>query len=198
MEERMNTPDVSVPDASDPVSRFASRWDSLPDEIKTALIELRQYEEEGAANLSVISEPARGFFRQMGGTENVMIQRFVAKEAEGRDDGLTVYEGCVMDSLVVAVEAFAALDNHHPTEVNDFINAIHRCQDILGVRVARRHYPKGWPTYAESNDPADPESDYITPTGTQQAITLHASGEFCPTDPDNRYGCRCAAGAVDE
>jgi hypothetical protein len=65
-----------------------------------------------------------------------------------RDDGLTAAEGVVMDSLVRAVEAFAALDRQHPQEVSEFVDGIHTCQNLLAVRIARRHYPIGWPVKA--------------------------------------------------
>jgi hypothetical protein len=62
-----------------------------------------------------------------------------------RDDGLTDAEGVVMDALIRAVEAFARLDRQHPQEINEFVDGIHKCQDLLAVRIARRHYPHGWP-----------------------------------------------------
>jgi hypothetical protein len=62
-----------------------------------------------------------------------------------RDDGLTEDEGAVMDALVEAVNAYARLPVQHPDEPQDFAGGIHRCQDALAVRIARRHYPKGWP-----------------------------------------------------
>lgn len=64
------------------------------------------------------------------------------------DDGLTVEEGIVSDALCEAANAFAKLDSQHPDEARDFCDAIHRCQDLLCVRIARRHYPKGWPIKA--------------------------------------------------
>lgn len=36
---------------------------------------------------------------------------------------------------------------------------------------------------------------HITDTGRElrpHGRVLHASGEACPSDPDNRYGCHCA------
>jgi hypothetical protein len=62
-----------------------------------------------------------------------------------RDDGLTDEEGVVMDALVTAVEAFARLERQHPQEINEFVGGIHTCQDLLAVRIARRHFPRGWP-----------------------------------------------------
>jgi hypothetical protein len=62
-----------------------------------------------------------------------------------RDDGLTAGEGEVMDALVAAWNRFSELTHQHPDELRDFADGIHRCQDLLAVRIARREYPKGWP-----------------------------------------------------
>lgn len=68
-----------------------------------------------------------------------------------REDGLADDEGCVMDALCDAVEAWDALERQHPNEDAEFYAAIHRLQDMLAVRVCRRDYPKGWVTYAGDN-----------------------------------------------
>lgn len=62
-----------------------------------------------------------------------------------RDDGLTDAEGRVMDALCEAANGFSELPVQHPDEPRDFCDAIHRAQDLLAIRIARRHYPKGWP-----------------------------------------------------
>lgn len=61
-----------------------------------------------------------------------------------RDDGLTDGEGAVADALCEAVLAFAECPKQHPDEARDFCDAIHRLQDLLAMRIARRHYPQGW------------------------------------------------------
>jgi len=61
------------------------------------------------------------------------------------DTGLTPAEQAVHDALVEAVRAYNALPVQHPNEPRDFTDAIHRAQDLLAVRIARRHYPIGWP-----------------------------------------------------
>lgn len=66
-----------------------------------------------------------------------------------RNDGLTDAEGVVMDALVEAANAFGQLPTQHLDEPRDFCDAIHRCQDLLAVRIARRHYPSGWPSPGE-------------------------------------------------
>lgn len=65
-----------------------------------------------------------------------------------RQDGLTKQEGVVMDALCKAVVEYYKLPVDHPTEQREFVDAIHRLQDLLAVRIARRLYPKGWTTYA--------------------------------------------------
>jgi hypothetical protein len=66
-------------------------------------------------------------------------------DAITRDDGLTDAEGVAHDALIEAVNAFGALPRQHPSELPDFVDGIHRCQDQLALRIVRRHYPKGWP-----------------------------------------------------
>lgn len=61
-----------------------------------------------------------------------------------RPDGLTVGEGVVMDALIQAWNAYADLPVEHPSDRSEFCDAIHRCQDLLAVRIARRHFPEGW------------------------------------------------------
>ncbi len=62
-----------------------------------------------------------------------------------REDGLTEREGKVMDALIMAWTEFSLLDIQHPNDQKDFCDSIHKCQDLLACRIARRHYPKGWP-----------------------------------------------------
>lgn len=59
--------------------------------------------------------------------------------------GLTTMEQRVMDALIEAWTAYIALPEEHISERPDFAAAIHRCQDLLAVRVTRRCFPKGWP-----------------------------------------------------
>lgn len=63
--------------------------------------------------------------------------------------GLTNDEQQVMDALIVAFNRFSSLDRQHPDEVRDFTDGIHVLQNILAVRIARREYPAGWPTYEQ-------------------------------------------------
>jgi hypothetical protein len=53
-----------------------------------------------------------------------------------------------MDALVEATNGYAALEVEHPSEPGEFIAAVHRAQDLLAVRVARREYPAGWSRFS--------------------------------------------------
>ncbi len=63
------------------------------------------------------------------------------------DSGLLPLEGEVMRHLHLAWNAFCILPSQHPDEKRDFCDAIHRLQDLLAVRVCRRLFPDGWPSY---------------------------------------------------
>lgn len=69
------------------------------------------------------------------------------REQNSRRDGLTYEEGKVMDALVSAWNEFTKLEKTHPSETTDFMNAIHQCQNTLCMRILRRDYPEGYPTY---------------------------------------------------
>jgi hypothetical protein len=62
--------------------------------------------------------------------------------------GLTKSEQAVMDSMMIAYEKFLQLERQHPDELRDFVDGIHKCQDVLALRVVRRTYPIGWPNKA--------------------------------------------------
>jgi len=62
------------------------------------------------------------------------------------DLGLTEEESRAMDGLIAAAEHFAGLEQTHPSDLDEFIDAIHRAQAILALRVVRRDHPEGWLT----------------------------------------------------
>lgn len=62
-----------------------------------------------------------------------------------RVDGLTANEGKVMDALIDTWNAFNKLERQHPGELKEFTDGVHKCQDLLALRVVRRCYPLGWP-----------------------------------------------------
>jgi len=63
---------------------------------------------------------------------------------ESNETGLTEEEQVVMDSLVEAFRTYSLLPRSHKDEMGEFVLSIHRLQDLLAVRVARRLYPNGW------------------------------------------------------
>jgi hypothetical protein len=56
----------------------------------------------------------------------------------------TADEKAVLASLVAAWQQYVALPVEHPDEIRDFTDAIHRAQDLLAIRVARRADPDTW------------------------------------------------------
>lgn len=61
-----------------------------------------------------------------------------------RIDGLTDKEGEVADLLIEAWNKYIKLPKQHPTEIDEFMQGIHICQNLMTIRIARRCYPKGW------------------------------------------------------
>lgn len=47
-------------------------------------------------------------------------------------------------ALGEAMKHFLRLEQTHPSHTKDFVDAIHKAQDILGSRVLQRTYPKSW------------------------------------------------------
>ena len=62
---------------------------------------------------------------------------------KSQNDGLTVQEKKVMRALITATNEFKKLKKQHPCDENEFVNGIHKCQQIIGLRILRRNY-KGW------------------------------------------------------
>ncbi len=75
-----------------------------------------------------------------------LVRRTSAKEVS-QETGLTESEQRVSDHLVAAFNEFTQIERTHPNEMGEFVSAIHRLQDLLAVRIVRRQFPKGWPTY---------------------------------------------------
>lgn len=51
----------------------------------------------------------------------------------------------VTDYLVKAYNEFVKLNSQHPDELRDFTDGIHKCQYLIGMRVARKAEPKIFP-----------------------------------------------------
>jgi hypothetical protein len=66
---------------------------------------------------------------------------------EANNISLTEDEQLILSLLTQAFEKFALLDAKHPDDDNEFKDAIHRAQEKIAVRVARRVNPEVWKTY---------------------------------------------------
>ncbi len=77
---------------------------------------------------------------------------YVLTDPTNLESGLTEGEQRVMDHLVDAFNLFSDLERTHPSEMDEFVSAIHRLQDLLAVRIVRRQFPKGWPTFREQKE----------------------------------------------
>lgn len=51
----------------------------------------------------------------------------------------------IVDILSNAFNEFIKLESQHPDELRDFADGIHKCQYVLGMRIAREHCPDIFP-----------------------------------------------------
>ena len=58
--------------------------------------------------------------------------------------GLVLEEQAIMKALLEAWHCFKTLTDVHQDDKRDFIEAIHRAQQVLMSRVVRRDYPDFW------------------------------------------------------
>jgi hypothetical protein len=61
--------------------------------------------------------------------------------------GFTPLEKECHDNLMKAYGNFIEMERQHPDEMRDFVDSIHRLQDLLAVRIVRRCFPAYWPTH---------------------------------------------------
>ena len=61
------------------------------------------------------------------------------------DNGLTEDEQKAMDKLLGCYDIYLKLKPQHPSEMGDFVYAVHLIQGLLCKRIVRRLYPKEWP-----------------------------------------------------
>jgi hypothetical protein len=72
--------------------------------------------------------------------------------------GLTESESKCHQHLQNCYGEFLELERQHPDEMRDFVDAVHRIQDLLTIRICRRQYPDYWKTYdcrSHTNDEED-------------------------------------------
>ena len=55
---------------------------------------------------------------------------------------MTFKEKEILNHLIKAWNIFNKLDRQHPDELRDFCDGIHRCQYLIGMRIARKIEPK--------------------------------------------------------
>lgn len=60
-------------------------------------------------------------------------------------------EKIILDYLTKAWNKFLELKQHHSGERRDFADGIHRCQYLIGMRYARKRYPKIFPIKENEN-----------------------------------------------
>lgn len=68
-------------------------------------------------------------------------------ERKAPETGLLPDEERVMDAAVELWAAWLALPIEHPGDRAEVCAAVHRVQDLLATRIARREFPEGWRRY---------------------------------------------------
>jgi len=63
--------------------------------------------------------------------------------------GLNDKEQNVMNRLMDCLHAYLDLEYQHPSDMSEFIFAVHFIQGLLAARVVRRDYPEGWSNYSK-------------------------------------------------
>ena len=58
----------------------------------------------------------------------------------------------ILKNLKNAWNSFLKLDKQHPDGERDFADGIHRCQYLIGMRIARKHEPKIFPIKKIKNE----------------------------------------------
>ena len=53
----------------------------------------------------------------------------------------------IMNHLVEASNLFNKLEQTHPSNIIDFVDGIHKCQDVIMHRIVQRDYPEEFPSY---------------------------------------------------
>lgn len=87
-----------------------------------------------------------------GNSTSATMVKLQAEVQQMRDEidpvsGWTLAEKRCHDALMRAYQEFIDLPRQHPDEMRDFVDPLHRLQDLLAVRIVRRVFPQGWPTH---------------------------------------------------
>ncbi len=59
--------------------------------------------------------------------------------------GFSDVEEKIMDKIVNAHNLYMSLEKQHPTDITEWINAIHILQHLLGMRILNREHPDIFP-----------------------------------------------------
>ncbi len=51
----------------------------------------------------------------------------------------------ILNYLTKSYNLFYKLEKQHPDELRDFVDGIHKCQYLIGMRIARKYVPKIFP-----------------------------------------------------
>jgi hypothetical protein len=62
--------------------------------------------------------------------------------------GFTTDEDCIMNNIVCAHLEFQRLDAQHPSDLPEWVAAIHTLQQLMGLRILRREHPELFPIKA--------------------------------------------------
>lgn len=57
-------------------------------------------------------------------------------------NGFTNDEELIMQKLVDAHNIYAAMEQQHPSDMNEWVTAIHTLQQLIGMRILRREHPE--------------------------------------------------------
>jgi hypothetical protein len=65
----------------------------------------------------------------------------------------------LMQHLVAAINLFSKLDITHPSSEKDFVDGIHKCQNVIFHRIVQRDYPGEFPTYRKKVQTMEKENE---------------------------------------
>lgn len=65
--------------------------------------------------------------------------------------GITKEEKEILDGIVDVHNKYVKLESTHPSDMPDWVNAIHILQNLIGARILRREHPNIFATYKKDN-----------------------------------------------
>ena len=67
-------------------------------------------------------------------------------------DPCTENERRIMDNLAEAFNIFLKMEQTHPSHMSEFVEGIHRCQNVIIHRVVQRDHPDFFPVKGEKHE----------------------------------------------